>query len=461
MQTLSRVIFFLSAGLMVLLAVANNGYATDDHFTVIEIIAQFKKQPVSTQCWQCYHPKLYHWIVAKIWNLFGLESHLWKQISAQFLNACFGVGTLVLVRKFIFGLNFSLNIKLIVFALIALNPSLISIFSFATNDAMVIFLGNLALYSTLKLYKEVSMKHAIILILSVVLGTMTKHNSIIFFLGSVISLVAFALTQKNYFLSLSKGYLGTALLIIIFSIVAVLTFNGYYKAIIEEEKPFTYNTPLHGLPPIYKTNGPYLPGINTIYSGYFKFYYFDLIRNPQLIVGPKEPNIKHLTSHFSQLYGRTHFLYFQHWPPQWQSFNPLMIRVGSITLALAILPTIILLFGVFFMLYSVIVSVLNRNLIFFRESDLWVTSIFFIGYLSFSIIFSLFGRIYVFMKDIYLFPGLLSVIIPFCIGHRYFFGILKSEMLKKVYYSFICVFALLYLLPVVDLIFRMFSEKFS
>jgi hypothetical protein len=113
------------------------------------------------------------------------------------------------------------------------------------------------------------------------------------------------------------------------------------------------------------------------------------------------------------------------------------------------------------MLYSVIVSVLNRNLIFFRESDLWVTSIFFIGYLSFSIIFSLFGRIYVFMKDIYLFPGLLSIIIPFCIGHRYFFGILKSEMLKKVYYSFICVFALLYVLPVVDLIFRMFSEKFS
>jgi hypothetical protein len=70
------------------------------------------------------------------------------------------VGTLVLVRKFIFGLNFSLNIKLIVFALIALNPSLLSTFSFATNDAMVIFMGNLARYSTLKLHKEVSMKYA-------------------------------------------------------------------------------------------------------------------------------------------------------------------------------------------------------------------------------------------------------------------------------------------------------------
>ncbi|MCF8326549.1 MAG: hypothetical protein K9I84_16450 [Leadbetterella sp.] len=164
MQTLSSVIFFFIGRADGGIGSANNGNAPDDHFTVIEIIGKFYKQPVSTQCWQCYHPKLYHWIIAKIWNLLGLELYLWKQITAQFLNTCFGVGTLVLVRKFIFGINFSPNIKLIGFALIALNPSLLSTFSFATNDAMVIFLGNLARYSTLKLHKEVSMKYAFLII---------------------------------------------------------------------------------------------------------------------------------------------------------------------------------------------------------------------------------------------------------------------------------------------------------
>jgi len=446
---------------MLLLALANSGYAPDDHFTVIEIIAKFNKQPVSTQCWQCYHPKLYHWTIAKIWNIFSIESDLWKQLTAQLLNACFGIGTLFLIKKYIFGLNFSTNIKLIVFAMIALNPSLISVFSFATNDAMVIFLGNLALFSILKLHNEISLKYSVLLILAISIGAMAKHNFAIFFLASIISLVVLAISHKNYYLSLSRGYLGTALLIVVFTAVAVLTFNGYYKSMTEEKKPFTYNTPLYGLPHLYDYKGAYLPGINTIYSGYFKFYYFDLIRNPQIIVGPKEPNIKHLTSHFSQLYGRTHFLYFQHWPEQWQSFNPFMIRIGSITLAIAILPTMILLLGIFSMLYGVISGVLKRNLKYYITNDFWVLSVFFIGFLMFSVIFSLYGRIYVFMKDIYLLPGLLSVIVPFCLGHHYLFGILKSEILKKAYYSFIGVLTILYLLPVFDLIIRLFNEKFS
>ena len=104
----------------------------------------------------------------------------------------------MLVRKFIFDLNFSLNLYLIVFIVLALIPGFISIFTFTTNDAMVIFLGNLAHYTTLKFLKDLSLKYAIILISTVVLGAMTKHNFTIFLVASIISFVVLAITHKNY-----------------------------------------------------------------------------------------------------------------------------------------------------------------------------------------------------------------------------------------------------------------------
>lgn len=461
MHILFRVILLLSSVLMILLGIANSGYANDDHFTVIEIIAKFGKQPLSTQCWQCYHPKLYHWLVAQIWNVFSVESDLWKQLTAQLLNVSFGISTLIVIRKYILGLKFSTTIKLLVFALIAFNPRVISVFTQATNDGIIILLGNITLYATLKLFKTPSLKHSVILIASVVLGAMSKHNFGIFFLGTLITLVCLVFLHRNYLLSLSRGYLGTVLLIVVFTGAAMLTFNGYYKSLTEENKAFTYNTPLHELPHLYEYKGAYIPGINTIFSGYFKFHYFDLIKKPQTIEMVSDEHTKHLTSHFSQLYGRSQFLYFDHWPPQWQTFNPLMIKIGSITLAIAIVPAIILLVGVFIVFWSVLSHLLKWDLNYLRSNDYWVIAVFFIGYLMFSVLFSLYGRSYVFMKDIYLFPGLLTVIVPFCLGHFYFFSLLKNEALKKVYYGFVVFLITLYLIPVINLTIDLFADKLN
>jgi hypothetical protein len=391
--------------------------------------------------------------------LFSIETDFWKQVSAQGFNALLGIATLTIIWKYIKGLSFSDAVKTIIFALIALNPRVISVFTQATNDAIIIFLGNIGLYVTLKLFKAPSFKYAIILIIAVVLGGMSKLNFGIYLIGAVITLVVLAVIHKNFRLSISKGYLGTALCIVVFTGIAAFTFNGYYDNLKRTGKAFTYNTPLIDPPNFFDYEGPYIPGIRTVYSGFFKFYYFDLIKNPRITAETEDNRIKHLTSHWSQIYGRTHFLYFDHWPPQWQTYNPIMIKIGSISLAVAILPTLLFLLGLGYLIVKLLNSLRLKQWDSFKTNDDWVILLFFTGYIMFSVLFSYYGRSYVFMKDIYLFPGLLSVILPLCYGHVLFFKWIKNKMIIKAYYAFVAILTGLYIVPVIDLIIRMFELR--
>ncbi len=53
-------VFAISAGLMIALALTNNGSANDSHMEVAELILIKGATPEYKDCWQCYHPKFYH-----------------------------------------------------------------------------------------------------------------------------------------------------------------------------------------------------------------------------------------------------------------------------------------------------------------------------------------------------------------------------------------------------------------
>ncbi len=455
-----NIIFFISVCLMVILAFANNGSANDDHFTVMELISQFGVLPESEQCWQCYHPKLYHFLCAQIWKLFSLESQTWKYISAQLLNTVFGIGTFIILRRYALGMKFNEGVKVIAFALVAFNPHMVTLFSQATNDGVIIFFGTLGMYSVLKLFKKPTLKHSVLVIVALVFGAMSKLNFGVYFIGTTITFLVLAIVHKNYSFSLRKGYLGTLVAAVVLTFGAAFFFNGYYTNIKKYGKAFTYNTHLYELPHLYQ-DSIILPygGINNILSGYFTFHYFDLIKNPRILVADGLPTIKHLTSHFSQIYGRTHYLYFENWPKEWRTTSPAMITVGRVVLAVAILPSLVLLLGLGSMFYIVFRDLRHKRWKTLGEDDSWVILLFVTGYLLFSVCFSLFGRVHVFMKDIYLLPGVLCMLPVLCVGHTLFFKMIKNKALIKGYNVFMVGFILLYLIPIVDVTIRLIHNR--
>lgn len=450
-KSTNNFIFFGSSLLMILLAFFNKGYANDDHFTVIEIIYKFGKLPNFEYCWQCYHPKLFHFLAAQIWHLFEVESQWAKHTSAQLLNAVFGIGTLVFIKKYVESLGFNEAIKTMVLSLIMFNPRLIAITGQATNDSIIIFFGTVSIYAVLKLFKKPSLKWSWILVLSLCLGAMAKLNSAVVLIGAAISLIFFAFRDKNFSWSLKRGYFGTLLLSLITVSLAYLSFNGYYENIKEKGTPFTYNTPRNfGNPKLFEYEDFYLPGVQTVYSGFAKFHYLDLIKHPKINDGQRH---KHITSYFSQLYGRTHYLYFDNWPKEWQENTTLMRNIGSISLAIAIVPTLLLFVGLFHYIFNNLNLVFSRNRKALKSEDSLVLLLFFFGFFGFSVLFSYYGRIYNFMKVIYVLPGILTVIKPLCYGYRWVFE--KSKILMYGVAAISVSLVILYTIPILDLIYRL------
>ncbi|MBX2951665.1 MAG: glycosyltransferase family 39 protein [Leadbetterella sp.] len=433
----------LSCLLMLSLALVNGGYANDDHFTVIELIARFGVLPKSTQCWQCYHPKLYHFIIAHTWNLLGITSPFYKHISAQLFNALAGCATVYIFLRFIRPLHFPETLKILVFAFFAFNPRLISIFGQATNDGLIILLGTVNLYAITKIFHKPSLKYALLVIISLVLGSMAKLNFGVYFIGTLIVLVVLAILHRNYSFSLRKGYLGTAALGLLLSAFTFLSFNGYIRDYKENGKLFTYNTPTYDLPHLYELESSYIPGILSIYSGYFKFQYVDLIRNPHLSY-TGEHRFKHLHSHFSQVYGHFYFLGFDNWPPQWQNDNRVITAIGKVSLAVGLIPVFLLFTGLF-----MLVKNLFRGWDNLKRDASWIYLLYIAGFLGFSVLFSLMGRTFVFMKAIYIFPGLLATVVPFLLGNAAF---IKRKAVRTALYAFYIGLFVLYLVPVVYLI---------
>lgn len=436
-------IFALSSILILALAWLNGGFANDDHFTVIELIARFGELPRSTQCWQCYHPKLYHLIVATFWNVAGISSPFWKHVSAQLFSAAFGISTLYLFMRFMRSLNYPERIKLLVFAFFAFNPRFIAISGQATNDTLVIFLGTLNLYALLKLFKAPSLKYSLVVIFTLVIGAMSKLNFGVYFIGTVMALGILSLLYKNFTFSLHKGFLGTLVLGVMISATTFFFFNGYARDYRETGKLFTYNTPTYSLPHLYLPDNTYIPGILSVYSGFFKFHYVDLIKNPHLSYTGRIRQ-KHMHSHWSQVYARYYFLGFDNWPAAWRTDNKYITFVGKLSLAVGIFPTLLLFFGLF-------LTVKEAFRASWKTNPDWIYLLYILGFLGFSVLFSLIGRTFVFMKAIYIFPGLLATIVPFLKGNAGFAALFPrwGTGFLQVFYIFLF---LLYLIPVVFLL---------
>jgi hypothetical protein len=128
-KILFLVVFLVSCLLRLWLTLVNRE-ANDSHMEVVSIILRTNKLPTMQDCGECLQPKLFHYIAAMVIEALGLAkaevSTLW--LVAQLINFVAGMVTLAIVWLFLLNIPFKNNLlKLLAFALAALNPALIGI----------------------------------------------------------------------------------------------------------------------------------------------------------------------------------------------------------------------------------------------------------------------------------------------------------------------------------------------
>ena len=125
-------VLVLGVLLRLYLAVVNRE-ANDDHLSVIRIIALQHHLPRVREAWEGFQPKLYHVSVAMLWNLSPWQSSTARIQIAQLVACVAGIATLFIVRNALISRGISPPIRLLAFALVALNPALIGLNAQATN----------------------------------------------------------------------------------------------------------------------------------------------------------------------------------------------------------------------------------------------------------------------------------------------------------------------------------------
>ena len=452
-KILLYLIFTISVSLRVVLAIVNKGYANDDHIKVSKLILDTGNIPGPYDCWECNQQKFYHYTVAKLWNLLDLNSDKERFLLAQLINAISGIFTILICWFLINQQPFGEVNKLLCFSLVALNPGFIIINAQASNDSFVILFGTIVIYSLYKLMNKPTIKYFFILLIFSILAGITKTNSLVLITCVICAIIIKITSNRNYNLSLKKGYLGGLMIYIIAIFIMVGYFGEYYSNFKKYGKPLVYTVPIGELPHLFKKTNFFRPGVQSIIDGYFTFRIVDMIQHP-IITNDKYSYPLHRTSVWSQLYGRANFIYFDNWPKgTWQCRDPQMLAIGRITLTLALVPLLIFLFGMYLDFRVWFSLFLCRNIDFFKINNEWIFHIFILGYLIFIILFTAIGRDFSYMKIIYIFPGILAVLVPLLKGGDFVYqNILKNRMIYLVFHTIIIFLLISYLIPIINLI---------
>ena len=398
-------IFCLSILLRVGLALVNRE-ANDDHMKVISLIQKQNVLPVMGKCHECFHPKFFYVLNSTLLNSFKIQSPAYQVIFVQLMNVLAGILTLLLVWKLIQeypAINFW--IKIISFALIALNPKLIAINSQSSNDSFAILFGSLALFYAYKYFQKPGIPFFILQIVFLSLALSTKINTIVNAVG-IISALCFT----AWFIRSSKFFWAAVILLLSISVIGVI--NPLTQFVVNYQHlgtPFANSTKARPLPPITGIDKNinlmpvFRPGILTIKDGFFSFKLFDLLNTPFINNDEKAYPITR-TSFLTMLYADANSLHFQSWPKSWQTSDDISSNINRVIYIFALLPAIAMIIGMFKESSEFLTSLLTKKQYVYNPLFLIVT----IGSLAFLILFTLLFRDFAFMKFIYILPGLLA-----------------------------------------------------
>jgi hypothetical protein len=389
-----------------------NREANDDHLSVIRIIAFQHHLPRLREAWEGFQPKLYHVSVAMLWILSPWQSSTARILIAQLVACAAGIATLFIIRAALIRSDVSPPIRLLAFALVALNPALIGLSAQATNDSFVIMFSTLALDRAIEFFRSGARRDFALMSASVVLASLSKGNAVVVFVAITVTLVH-AIMRPEAIPRLSTRQV-TALGAIFVTIFIVFNVAlGSYRSNWEDTgNPFSINGDPAPMPHLIERTYVYRPGVTSIADTYFKFRFVDMLEHPMITNGV-DVYALHRTSLWSQLYGRAHLIHFAQHPPSWRNTSSLVVTVSRLILVLALLPTAFLLVGMLRAVAQVMTPAWKRASPRRETLDQELLAFTAVGFVAFIVVYSLRYRDFSTMKAEFLFPGLLAYVLLF------------------------------------------------
>jgi hypothetical protein len=405
-QILILLIFLISAGLRLGLVLFNRE-SNDDHFTVIQLILRTDRLPQKADCWECYQPKLFHFVSAEFLRTAGLANanQSIMILAVELVNFTAGLITLLVIGFFLLRLpGKSGLLKVLAFGLVALNPDLIGINSQATNDTFAILFSTLALYCTYAFLQKKRPVTFLLMLLFVILGISAKTNVWVSAIAILLGLLLQAWMEKENKarLWLAAGLFGLVTL----AVSAINPLNQYISNYRQYGSPILLNIERQPLPAFFKQTSAYRPGILSIQDGIFTFKFIDLLRYPRIDDAASYTPIR--TSLWTQLYGRANSIHFENWPESWSSTGDQGFTLSRAIYILALLPSALLLLGVALEIYLVLKSLIKRDPELAAATHFGLTAIAAAGFVFFITVYALEYRDFSVMKAIFLYPAVLT-----------------------------------------------------
>jgi hypothetical protein len=317
-----------------------------------------------------------------------------------------GLLTLFVVYRFLCKVSVGDNARFFLFSLVALNPDFAGINAQVTNDSFVILFSTLTIYLLYEFLEKKSFKTFIVMLLSMVLALLSKSTALTLFLGIVFILGVRALcgwSDKVH----RNSYLAYLIISVLLVSSAVSILGEYYYEYRLSGTLLRFNAQMY--PPPYFLDETFYsrPGVTSIDNSYLSFMFLDLMEHPTITNG-LEIIPEHRASLWTQIYGRTNFIYFAAWPNAWSTENKYLLWLGRVTFLLALLPLILFIYGYILNLLRVFQGARLLGREYFCWDTRWIFPFLAICYLAFIILFTAFYRDFSCMKAIYLYPGILA-----------------------------------------------------
>jgi Dolichyl-phosphate-mannose-protein mannosyltransferase len=461
-------VFLISLLLRLGLTLVNRA-ANDSHMEVVSIILKTNKLPTMQDCGECLQPKLYHYTTALVIEALGLAhadvSTLW--LVGQMINFVAGLIALAIVWIFLVSIPFKNNLlKLLAFALTALNPALIGINAQATNDTFVILFSTLALYFTYIFCQKQKIGTFILITLFTLLGIVSKENGWVTAIAILIILLMLAFTRKVPF---KKAMLYSTVFLVIVPVVTV--FNPLSQYIVNYHKygtPVPFNGPNVPLPYL----ASYTPGceihsihcragILSVKSGFFTFKFIALLEHPRN-EGVSEGYPVFRTSFWTFMYAGAHSIHFLNFPDTWTTSGNEGFSIARGIFILALLPTMLILVGLAIEIFLFLKGLFRRDPALTQATSHGLFACAFIGYLLFVEIYTFIYRDFSFMKAIFAFPALITFAYLFLRAAEPLYAYLSKRFRWSTYILNASVFALLifYILDTGTMIAQIYLHKY-
>lgn len=400
---LERLVLAVGIALRAYLA-AVNAEANDDHLSVVTVIADEHRIPRLREAWEGFQPKLYHTVVAVLWQVSPWDAWPLRVRIAQFVSCAAGVVTVLVVRRALAQAPLTPVTRLATLALVSLNPALIGLSAQATNDSFVILFGTVALAWAVTAFRADQSRRFAIMTAAAALATISKGNGLI--VVAAIALAAVLMSVRASRITPShrrRAITYTAAFVTVVVVTAVAL--GSYRANWEDTgNPFAINGERAPWPSLTDETYVYRPGITSIAHGYLTFRIVDLLRHPTTTNAIDEYP-RHRTSLWSQVYGRAHSAHFAQHPPSWKNTTEAVLTLTRLILLTALVPTFLLAVG---MARAAVFVVRNG----FRSpaspvGDVVLTAAAWAS-VAFIVLYSVSYRDFATMKAEFLFPALLA-----------------------------------------------------